>query len=91
MFAMEILWSNSDDRNHNSQGLDIREDINMSSQLIDKYGRHITYLRLSVTDRCDLRCTYCMAEKMTFLPRKDLLTLEEMGLLCDIFIAPRCS
>ncbi len=54
--------------------------------MIDPFGRHITYLRLSVTDRCDLRCTYCMAEKMTFLPRKDLLTLEELDRLATCFI-----
>lgn len=58
----------------------------MSQFLVDKFGRDITYLRLSVTDRCDLRCTYCMAEKMTFLPRKDLLTLEELEQLCAAFI-----
>ncbi|MEO0465731.1 MAG: GTP 3',8-cyclase MoaA [Pseudomonadota bacterium] len=54
--------------------------------LVDTFGRQITYLRLSVTDRCDLRCTYCMAEKMEFLPRKDLLTLEELERLCGTFI-----
>ncbi len=59
----------------------------MDSQLKDSFGREITYLRLSVTDRCDLRCTYCMAENMTFLPRKDLLTLEELDSLCSSFIA----
>jgi len=55
-------------------------------QLTDTFGRDITYLRLSVTDRCDLRCTYCMAEAMTFLPRKDLLTLEELSDLAAAFI-----
>lgn len=54
--------------------------------LIDPFGRHITYLRLSVTDRCDLRCVYCMSEHMTFLPRKELLTLEELDRLSTIFI-----
>ncbi|WP_284124841.1 GTP 3',8-cyclase MoaA [Parerythrobacter aestuarii] len=49
-----------------------------SSDLIDSFGRRITYLRLSVTDRCDLRCTYCMPERMEFLPRKDVLSLEEL-------------
>lgn len=49
-----------------------------SAKLIDKYGRHIDYVRLSVTDRCDFRCVYCMSEKMTFLPRKDVLSLEEI-------------
>lgn len=56
------------------------------STLTDTYGRQITYLRLSVTDRCDLRCTYCMAEHMQFLPRKDLLTLEELAALSEAFI-----
>ena len=55
--------------------------------MIDPFGRAITYLRVSVTDRCDFRCTYCMAENMTFLPRKDLLTLEELDRLCSTFIA----
>ena len=55
--------------------------------MIDSFGRRITYVRLSVTDRCDLRCRYCMAEHMTFLPRKDVLSLEEMVDLADIFIA----
>jgi cyclic pyranopterin phosphate synthase len=55
--------------------------------MIDGFGRRITYVRMSVTDRCDLRCRYCMAEQMTFLPRKDVLSLEEMVELADIFIA----
>jgi cyclic pyranopterin phosphate synthase len=55
--------------------------------MIDGFGRRITYVRMSVTDRCDLRCRYCMAERMTFLPRKDVLTLEEIVELADIFIA----
>lgn len=55
--------------------------------MIDSFGRRISYVRMSVTDRCDLRCRYCMAEKMTFLPRKDVLTLEEIVDLADIFIA----
>jgi cyclic pyranopterin phosphate synthase len=55
--------------------------------MIDGFGRLITYVRMSVTDRCDLRCRYCMAEKMTFLPRKDVLSLEEIVELADIFIA----
>jgi GTP 3',8-cyclase len=55
--------------------------------LIDTYGRRITYVRLSVTDRCDLRCRYCMAEQMEFLPRAELLTLEELVQLADAFIA----
>jgi GTP 3',8-cyclase len=54
--------------------------------LIDPFGRHVSYLRVSVTDRCDFRCVYCMAEDMTFLPKKDLLTLEELDRLCSAFI-----
>jgi cyclic pyranopterin phosphate synthase len=55
--------------------------------LIDQFERAITYLRVSVTDRCDFRCVYCMAEDMAFLPKADLLTLEELDRLCSAFIA----
>ncbi|WP_199259217.1 GTP 3',8-cyclase MoaA [Paracoccus binzhouensis] len=55
--------------------------------LIDPFARPITYLRVSVTDRCDFRCTYCMAEHMQFLPKRDLLTLEELDRLCSAFIS----
>jgi len=55
--------------------------------LVDSFGRRITYVRLSVTDRCDLRCRYCMAERMQFLPKREILTLEEMVALSDILIA----
>ena len=54
--------------------------------MIDPFGRAISYLRVSVTDRCDFRCTYCMAEDMAFLPKKDLLSLEELDRLCTVFI-----
>ena len=54
--------------------------------MIDPFGRTVSYLRVSVTDRCDFRCVYCMAEDMTFLPKKDLLTLEELERLCSVFI-----
>ena len=54
--------------------------------MTDPFGRDITYLRVSVTDRCDFRCKYCMAEHMTFLPKKDLLTLEELDRLCSVFV-----
>jgi cyclic pyranopterin phosphate synthase len=54
--------------------------------MTDPFGRDITYLRVSVTDRCDFRCTYCMSEHMTFLPKKELLTLEELDRLCTVFI-----
>lgn len=55
--------------------------------LIDGLGRQISYLRISVTDRCDLRCRYCMAEKMQFLPKNQVLSLEEIALLADLFVA----
>lgn len=55
--------------------------------LVDSFGRSISYVRISVTDRCDLRCRYCMAKRMQFLPRKEILTLEEITALADIFIA----
>ncbi|NBQ51155.1 MAG: GTP 3',8-cyclase MoaA [Marivivens sp.] len=58
----------------------------MEKQLIDPFARAIKYLRVSVTDRCDFRCVYCMSENMEFLPKKDLLTLEELDRLCSAFI-----
>jgi cyclic pyranopterin phosphate synthase len=58
----------------------------MTQPLVDPFQRAITYLRLSVTDRCDFRCVYCMSENMTFLPKKELLTLEELDRLCSAFI-----
>ena len=54
--------------------------------MIDPFGRHVNYLRVSVTDRCDFRCVYCMAEKTTFLPKSDVLTLEELDRLCSAFV-----
>ncbi|HAV06353.1 MAG TPA: GTP 3',8-cyclase MoaA, partial [Pseudomonas sp.] len=57
------------------------------SQLVDPFGRRITYLRLSVTDRCDFRCTYCMSEDMVFAPRAQILTLEELYAVADAFIS----
>lgn len=56
-----------------------------SPQLIDRFGRTVDYLRLSVTDRCDFRCVYCMAEEMTFVPRKDVLSLEELFMVAQAF------
>src|SRR6202050_3517271 len=61
--------------------------LNPSRPMTDPFGRSISYLRVSVTDRCDLRCLYCMSEDMTFLPKADLLTLEELDRLCSAFIA----
>jgi cyclic pyranopterin phosphate synthase len=55
--------------------------------LVDRYGRHITYLRVSVTDRCDFRCVYCMAEEMTFLPKKEVLSFEEIDTIVAAFVA----
>ena len=54
--------------------------------LVDKYGRRITYVRLSITDRCDFRCTYCMAEEMTFLPRHEVMSLEECLRVASVFV-----
>lgn len=54
--------------------------------MIDPFGREVSYLRVSVTDRCDFRCVYCMSEHMTFLPKRDLLTLEELDRICSVFI-----
>src|SRR5215208_5374969 len=54
--------------------------------MIDPFGRSVTYLRVSVTDRCDFRCVYCMPEHMTFLPKADVLSLEELDRLCSAFI-----
>ncbi|WP_281972797.1 GTP 3',8-cyclase MoaA [Ruegeria faecimaris] len=58
----------------------------MTAPLIDPFARAITYLRVSVTDRCDFRCVYCMSEDMKFLPKKDLLTLEELDRMCTTFV-----
>ncbi|MEP5154823.1 GTP 3',8-cyclase MoaA [Planktotalea sp.] len=58
----------------------------MTAPLIDPFARAITYLRVSVTDRCDFRCVYCMTENMQFLPKKELLTLEELDRMCSTFV-----
>ena len=57
------------------------------TRLTDRFGRTVNYVRLSVTDRCDFRCVYCMAEDMTFLPRQQVLTLEEIARLARNFVA----
>jgi cyclic pyranopterin phosphate synthase len=59
----------------------------MQAPLIDPFARPISYLRVSVTDRCDFRCVYCMSENMTFLPKRDLLTLEELDRMCSTFVS----
>src|SRR6266699_3540818 len=63
-----------------------RQPLRPGRPLVDPFGRAITYLRVSVTDRCDFRCVYCMAENMTFLPKADLLSLEELDRLCSVFV-----
>ena len=68
-------------------GLSPHSQDSLFRPMTDPFGRTIRYLRVSVTDRCDLRCFYCMAEDMTFLPKADLLTLEELDRLCSAFIA----
>ncbi|KAB0264386.1 GTP 3',8-cyclase MoaA [Microvirga brassicacearum] len=62
-------------------------NLDAGTTLMDPFGRTITYLRVSVTDRCDFRCVYCMSEHMTFLPKSDLLTLEELDRVCSVFVA----
>src|SRR5271170_1881149 len=70
----------------NVQALEL-ESAGGRPELVDPFDRAITYLRVSVTDRCDFRCVYCMAENMSFLPKADVLTLEELDRLCSAFIA----
>src|SRR5487761_229270 len=62
-------------------------DVQMRPPLVDPFGRAISYLRVSTTDRCDFRCVYCMAENMSFLPKAEILTLEELDRLCSAFVA----
>jgi cyclic pyranopterin phosphate synthase len=66
--------------------MNIALPIPLRSALIDPFGRTISYLRVSVTDRCDFRCVYCMAEDQTFLPKRDVLSLEELDRLCSAFV-----
>lgn len=79
MNVMEAAGSNST--------IDLDRAGNKPRALIDPFARAITYLRVSVTDRCDFRCVYCMSEHMSFLPKADLLSLEELDRLCSAFIA----
>ena len=67
--------------------LDSAEKTPLTTPMVDPFGRHVTYLRVSVTDRCDFRCVYCMSEHMSFLPKRDLLTLEELDRLCSAFVS----
>ena len=67
-------------------------DLNRSAPrppLVDPFARAISYLRISVTDRCDFRCVYCMSEDMAFLPKADLLSLEELDRVCSAFVVAR--
>jgi GTP 3',8-cyclase len=66
---------------------DSAEKTRLTAPMVDPFGRHVTYLRVSVTDRCDFRCVYCMSEHMSFLPKRDLLTLEELDRLCSAFVS----
>ncbi len=71
---------------------DVAQDLDLDrasgrAELVDPFGRAISYLRVSVTDRCDFRCVYCMAEDMSFLPKAEVLSLEELDRLCSAFIA----
>jgi cyclic pyranopterin phosphate synthase len=61
-------------------------NLRQPSQLVDRFGRVVNYLRVSITDRCDFRCVYCMAENMVFLPRKQILSLEEIHFICQAFV-----
>src|SRR6201996_4398648 len=77
-------------RSDEADGMDRPHQTSLTAPMrpmTDPFGRTISYLRVSVTDRCDLRCFYCMSEDMTFLPKADLLTLEELNRLCSAFIA----
>ncbi|MDQ2080202.1 GTP 3',8-cyclase MoaA [Xanthobacteraceae bacterium Astr-EGSB] len=69
-----------------TQGISVFDRAERPSPLIDPFQRAVTYLRVSVTDRCDLRCVYCMSEDMSFLPKSDLLSLEELDRLCSAFV-----
>jgi cyclic pyranopterin phosphate synthase len=68
------------------RGFSIPTSPGPGAPLVDPFGRAITYLRVSVTDRCDFRCVYCMSEDMAFLPKRDLLTLEELDRICSAFV-----
>ena len=86
-----MLWSDKINRDRPesggaAQGFSKPSTSGAAAALVDPFQRPITYLRVSVTDRCDLRCVYCMNEEMTFLPKRDLLTLEELDRLCTAFV-----
>src|SRR5271163_1377297 len=66
---------------------DALDSASLRAALVDPFGREISYLRVSVTDRCDLRCVYCMSEHMTFLPKAEVLTLEEIDRIASAFVS----
>ena len=66
--------------------MQVSEKLPVKQKLIDQFGRTVDYIRLSITDRCDFRCVYCMAEEMTFLPRDEVLSLEECARLVRVFV-----
>ena len=80
--AVKIHYTNTEDESNPA----VQTNYLVSQESIDRFGRKVSYVRLSVTDRCDLRCVYCMPEKMTFVPRTQLLTLEEMETVGRAFI-----
>src|SRR3954454_17339909 len=75
----------SPDQNAQAAAADMMNTTPPAPQLIDRFDRQVTYVRISVTDRCDFRCVYCMSEDMTFVPRAQMLTLEEIALLGTAF------
>jgi len=78
------------DRSHKTEAMNTKPDahsLERGASMIDPFGRDISYLRISVTDRCDFRCFYCMSERMTFLPKPEVLSLEELDRLCAAFIS----
>lgn len=83
----ETLWTESTPPGFSESTPTVRSDAHSDGTLLDKYGRRITYVRLSITDRCDFRCTYCMAEEMTFLPRSEVMSLEECLRIASIFVS----
>ena len=82
LLTEELVSSGAPD----AEGAPILIPVKAPSRLVDPFGRHVTYLRVSVTDRCDLRCVYCMSETMTFLPKRELLSLEELDRVCSAFV-----
>ncbi len=85
-FGQDDAVNENSDLHGQKSNIPEQETASPTEKLIDPFGRVVNYLRISVTDRCDFRCTYCMSENMTFLPKRDLLTLEELERICAAFI-----